>query len=90
MDHEQGLKSEAPEHASHLLAARLDHLESRLGREVDYHHLQFSSVLVTFHLSIVIIPSSKGELEERLLGLERRLEEVKNLTDDHLSMITYE
>ena len=60
------MKKQAPEHASHLLAARLDHLESRLGREVDSHHHHHPH---NWH--------HQGELEERLLGLERRLEEVK-------------
>ena len=46
----EGLEGQAPEHTGPLLAARLERLEQRLGRE--------------------------GELEERLVGLERRLEEV--------------
>ena len=63
MDPDQGLKSEAPEHASHILAARLDHLESRLGREVDYPHLFIVSIIVviTFNLFIVITYQHKKQ-----------------------------
>ena len=63
-------------------------LEERLTITIFNFHLFV--VIGTFHLFNAIIPPSlKGELEERLLGLERRLEEVKNLTDDHLSMIIF-
>ena len=55
----QGLKNQAPEHASHLLAARLDHLEARLGREV---HIQLLHKIHVRSISFTTRERSKTEL----------------------------